>query len=81
MLGNAVHSEVTFAIDGKDYAPVVTPAPPGGMPAITQSYEPVSARSYKGTVKVAGQLVATSLNEVSGDGKTLTITTTGGRSR
>ena len=29
--GQSFKVEITFAIDGKDYVPVVTPAPPGGM--------------------------------------------------
>ena len=77
LAGITSHSEITFATDGKDYTPVVTPAPPPGTPAVTQSFERVSASAYKGAVKLAGQVIATVLNEVSADGKTLTITTTG----
>jgi hypothetical protein len=73
----AAHAEITFAIDGKDYAPVTTPAPPAGTPPIAQSFERVSAKAYKTSVKLAGQTVAVILNEVSADGKTLTLTTTG----
>jgi len=68
--------EITFAIDGKDYVPVVTPAPPGGTPAMSQSYERVSAKSYKSASKMNGQVLATSTSEVSADGKTMTVTTT-----
>lgn len=75
--GVSSHSETTFATDGKDYAPVMTPAPPPGSPSITQSFERVSATAYKGAVKLNGQTIATVLNEVSADGKTLTVTTTG----
>lgn len=77
MAGVSAHSELTFATDGKDYAPVVTPAPPGGSPSITQSFERVSATAYKGSIKMNGQVIATTVNEVSADGKTFTITTTG----
>jgi len=73
--GQAYKVEITFAIDGKDYAPVVTPAPPGGTPAMSQSYERVSAKSYKSQAKMNGQVVATSTSEVSADGKTMTVTT------
>jgi hypothetical protein len=69
-------SEVTLAIDGQDYTTTSTPLPPGG-PAITQAIERISDTVYKISVKLNGQLMATSLNEVSSDGKTLTQTTTG----
>jgi hypothetical protein len=75
--GQAYKVEITFAIDGKDYAPVVTPAPPGGTPAMSQSYERVSAKSYKSSSKLNGQVLATSTSEVSADGKTMTVTTSG----
>lgn len=77
MGGVSAHSEITFATDGKDYAPVVTPTPPPGAASITQSFERVSATAYKGSIKLNGQVIATTLNEVSADGKTFTITTTG----
>jgi len=77
MAGISGHSEITFATDGKDYTPVVTPTPPGGSPSISQSFERVSASSYKGSIKMNGQVIATTVNEVSADGKTFTITTTG----
>ena len=77
LAGISSHSEIAFATDGKDYSPVVTPAPPPGTPAVTQSFERVSAAAYKGAVKLGGEVIATVLNEVSADGKTLTITTTG----
>jgi hypothetical protein len=75
--GQQVHSEITFATDGKDYSPVTTPAPPPGTPTITQSFERVSASAYKTLLKVNGTTLATIVNEVSADGKTLTSTTTG----
>jgi hypothetical protein len=77
MAGITGHSEITFATDGKDYTPVVTPAPPAGSPSVAQSFERVSASAYKGAVKLNGQTIAATLNEVSADGKTLTVTTTG----
>jgi hypothetical protein len=76
VVGQAYKVEITFALDGKDYAPVVTPALPGGAPPTTQSYERVSARSYKSSTKLNGQVAATSTSEVSADGKTMTVTTT-----
>jgi hypothetical protein len=74
--GQPYKVEITFAIDGKDYSPVVTPAPPG-TPPTTQSYEKVNARSYKSSTKLNGQVMATSTSEVSADGKTMTVTTSG----
>lgn len=74
--GQAYKVEITFAIDGKDYAPVITPAPPGGMPPTTESYEKVSAKAYKSTTKMNGQVAATSTSEVSADGKVMTVKTT-----
>ncbi len=73
--GQAYKVEITFAVDGKDYAPVVTPAPPGGIPPTTQSYEKVSAKAYKSSIKVNGQVQATSTSEVSADGKVMTVKT------
>jgi hypothetical protein len=74
--GATGRTEVTLAIDGKDYATVSTPAPPGA-PAITQAMERVSDTVFKISVKLNGQLIATSLNEISSDRNTLTQTTTG----
>jgi hypothetical protein len=75
--GQTVHSEITFTTDGKEYSPVTTPAPPAGTPTITESFERVSAAAYKTLLKLNGTTIATILNEVSADGKTLTSTTTG----
>ena len=74
--GVAGRSEVTFAIDGKDYPTKSTPEPPGA-PTVTQAVERVSDTVYKISVKLNGELIATARNEISGDGKTLTQTTTG----
>jgi len=68
------HSEITYSIDGQDYAVSSRPAQPG---AITQSIERVSDTVYKSSAKLKGQLVATAVTEISGDGKILTQTTTG----
>jgi hypothetical protein len=76
MAGVSGRSEVTFAIDGKDYTTTSTPVPPGA-PTVTQAVERVSESVYKLSIKVNGQLIATTLNELSADGKTLTQTTTG----
>jgi len=77
LAGQAIHSEITFATDGKDYSPVTTPAPPAGTPTITESFERVSPTAYKTSLKLNGMPIATILNEVSADGKTFTATTTG----
>jgi len=74
--GVNARSEVTYWIDGLDYAVTSTPAQPGA-PAVTQSMERVSDTVYKSSIKAGGQVIATALNELSSDGKTLTATTTG----
>ena len=76
MSGLAIHGEVTFAVDGQDYVPISTPPLPAGT-SVTQSSEPVSGRVYKTTVKVNGVVITTMLNELSEDGQTLTVTSTG----
>jgi hypothetical protein len=68
-------SEITYSVDGKDYAVTMTPAQPGA--AITQSMERVSDTVWKSNLKLNGQLMATVMTEVSSDGNTLTQTTTG----
>ena len=68
-------SEITYSIDGNDYAVTATPVQPGA--AITQSMERVSDTVWKSSLKVNGQLIATVTTEVSSDGNTLTQTTTG----
>jgi hypothetical protein len=73
--GTSGRSEITYAVDGKDYAVTATPAQPGV--ALTQSMERVSDTSFKSSLKMNGQLIATATTDVSGDGKTLTQTTTG----
>jgi hypothetical protein len=73
--GVNVRSEITYAVDGKDYAVTATPAQPGV--ALTQSMERVSDRLYKSSIKINGQLFATATTEISADWKTLTQTTTG----
>ena len=77
--GQSVHSEVIFATDGKDYAITTNPAPPPGT-SITQSFEKAGATSYKTSVKVAGQVLATTVSEISADGKTKTLLTAAGAS-
>ena len=73
--GQQVHSELTFAVDGKDYALQTNPAPPAGT-VITQSFAQVSATSYETTLKLRGQEVARSVQELGPDGKTMKITST-----
>lgn len=77
MVGQQVHAELTFAIDGKDYAPTTTPAPPPGSPAIAESFERVSPTAVKASLKMNGQTIATMMEEVSTDGRTLKVTTQG----
>jgi hypothetical protein len=74
--GMVVQSEITFAVDGKDYPVTATPAAPG-TPPITQSMEQVSATLYKSSIKSGGQELMTATTEISGDGKTLTQKATG----
>lgn len=69
------HSEITYSVDGKDYAVTTTPAAPGA--AITQSMELVSDTVWTSNLKVNGQLMVTVKTEVSSDGNTLTQTTAG----
>ena len=69
-------SEITYSIDGKDYAATVTPAQPGA-PEVAQAIERVSETVYKTSLKLGGQVIATALNEISSDRSTLTQTTTG----
>ena len=69
-------NEITFSIDGKDYPVAATPAQPGA-PQLTQSMERVSDTVYKTSAKLGGEVIATALNEISSDGSTLTLTTTG----
>ena len=68
-------SEITYSVDGKDYAVAITPPQPGA--AITQSMERVSDTVWSSNLKLNGQLMATVKTEVSSDGNTLTQTTTG----
>ena len=76
-LGDVVgRTETTMATDGKEYATATSPAPPGA-PAVTQAIERVSDTVYKISVNINGELVATSLNELSSDRSTLTQTSTG----
>jgi hypothetical protein len=75
--GQTVHAEIMFAIDGRDYALQTNPAPPRGT-SITQSFEKLSPTSYRTTLKLAGQEVASTIQELSADGRTMTVTTTAG---
>ena len=75
--GQQIHSELTFAIDGRDYTLQTNPAPPAGT-SITQSFQKLSATSYQTTLKLRGQEVASTVQELAPDGKTMKITTTAG---
>ena len=76
MLGIDVHAEVTFALDGRDYEVVQTSTQAGALP-IVQAFERINEQSVKVTVKVGGDVVATIIEELSADGRTLTATTSG----
>jgi hypothetical protein len=73
--GMTGRSEITFSVDGTDYAVTTTPAQPGTT--ITQSMARDSDTVYTSDLKLNGQLIATAVTEISSDGKTLTQTTTG----
>ena len=73
--GATGRSEITYSVDGKDYAVTMMPAQPGA--AITQSMERVSDTAWRSNLKLNGQLMAAVTTEVSSDGNTLTQTTTG----
>ena len=75
MGGVTGHSEITYSVDGQDYAVTSTPAQPGAT--VTQSVARESDTVYTSNVKLNGQLMATAVTEISGDGNTLTQTTTG----
>jgi hypothetical protein len=74
--GATMRGEITFGLDGKDYNAIVDPKPPGAA-SLVQSFQRVGRNAYRTTVKMNGQAIATTLNEVSPDGKTMTLTTTG----
>lgn len=73
--GTKIQTELTFAFDGKDYTPVINPAP-ADTSEVVQAFERVDARTYKSIVKLGGQPVMTNLVAVSADGKTMTATMT-----
>ncbi len=73
--GMTGRSEITYSVDGKDYAVTTTPAQPGTT--ITQATARESDTLYKSDLKVNGQLIVTAVTEISSDGKTLTQTSTG----
>ncbi|HZF29793.1 MAG TPA: hypothetical protein VE907_11780 [Gammaproteobacteria bacterium] len=75
--GQTIHSEITFAVDGKDYVAQTDPALPPGT-SLTQSFEKMSPTSYKTTLKLRGQEVASTVQELSADGLTMTLTSTAG---
>ena len=74
--GATMRGEITFGLDGKDYNAIVNPAPPNAA-SLVQSFERIGTNAYRTTIKMNGQPIATTLSEVSPDGKTLTQTTTG----
>jgi hypothetical protein len=69
--GNAVHHEWTGKFDGNDYP--VTGDPASDM----RSYKKVSDRTLALTAKKDGKVTLTGKIELSADGKTRTVTTTG----
>ncbi|MGH2360520.1 MAG: hypothetical protein ACRDGM_08270 [bacterium] len=69
--GKAVHNEWTGKFDGKDY-PVT-----GDPNSDARSYKKVDDYTLEMTIKKGGKVTATGRIEVSADGKTRTVTTTG----
>jgi hypothetical protein len=70
--GQTIHSELVFAVDAKDYVVETTAALRGAT--LAQSFEKISPTSYKTTVKLNGQALASTVQELSADGKTMTLT-------
>jgi hypothetical protein len=70
--GKKVQTEITYALDGKDYAYEGVPDPNS-----TRVYTRVDDHHYTFATKVNGLITTTSRVAVTPDGKTRTITTTG----
>lgn len=69
--GRVENIQFEAALDGKDYAPT-------GNPRVeTIAQVRIDAHTVKTTTKRDGKVMATSTRQVSTDGKTMTITTTG----
>jgi hypothetical protein len=69
--GGIRHLEWNGRFDGRDY-------PVQGLDYVmTHAYTPIDDRRYKIVAKMDGVLVATTINEISADGKTLTAVTKG----
>ena len=69
--GKAVHNEWTGKVDGKDY-PVT-----GGASEDTRSYKEIDGRTLEFVGKSGGKVTVTGRVQISADGKTRTVTTTG----
>jgi len=69
--GSAAHNEWTGKFDGKDYALTGDPT------ADTRSYKRVNAHTLDMTIKKGGKVTITGKIEVSADGKSRTVTTSG----
>ena len=71
--GGTTHTEWTGRFDGKDYAVE-------GIEdyVITNAYRPIDDRTYEVVQKVEGVVSATARVSFSPDGRTMTMTTTGG---
>jgi hypothetical protein len=67
--GGVTHMEWTGPFDGRDY-PVQ-----GAEYVLTNAYRRIDGRRYEIVIKVDGNLAATAVASVSGDGRTLTVTT------
>jgi len=80
--GNPVFAQVTFKLDGKDYAQytqtsLAALSSTASKPS-TNSYKPLDANTVEVTTRDnSGKVTATSAHTVSQDRKTLTITTKG----
>lgn len=69
--GKPMHNEWTGKFDGKDYPVVGDPA------SDMRSYKSIDAHTMELTVKKAGKTMATGRVEVTADGKSRTVTTSG----
>ncbi len=70
--GTYFHAEFAYVLDGKEHTIDRLP----DEREVVQSLERVDARTYKGTVKVAGKHVQTTLVAISADGNSMTHTMT-----
>lgn len=75
--GMVIHSEVTYALDGKDNVELVVPEPPPEMGGETVAVKGINERTHEVTIKNGGKTTIVLSVVVSEDGKTLTTSGTG----